>query len=675
MTIWERLGIRPTNDVKAIKRAYAKQLKIHHPEEDPQGYQALREAFDAALSLAKQQAIREESAAEAEDKLQLHSAEDTDQQFALPRSPLVHGRSTDELQFGENTETLVTPPRLPLFQADELLWDEDTETLVPPPKLPPHMDFDPDDSSLGNPRTTADLIATVTALYDHFPSRISPDKWIELLNSEMMWNVEYMLEISKDLFVVLQNRRYLPAEIWKLFESFFHWEEYMRESPLFDQYRGVHSFWSYYLRQLREPGLGYESLLQAGDIDIEAFLASRDQGYVALIQNDLKQAEKHLKHAYSLFPADPDLLRLLGECYLRLREYEKALSYFDQFVLLVPDELNAYLYRARIFHDTGQFSRSLEECKLITSRCLDHYEAWILSGQNYIGLGDQRHAEESFQHALQMGKPSSEEPKLKKPLKTSKLFFKKRILAFMLIWIITSILLLSCYHYYGNLTNLMKPVPASNVQALEQTQEQNYISLTLSKLRDTGIGKYKTGLGKDEDAYVYQNQAFAFVHYGKYGDADANVYLGEFDGYNMIVLNTTGLDLENIQHKTTVQGYVHPINAELRSAVTEMLQWKPEHPKGTPEAELELYSKNLITHFQFGSKVKPLKPEILTKYIEVRAPIKNTTAYRKLIAGFIIVALAWLYSSYMLLTELRRNYRMIRYTKGKESKNDPHTIA
>lgn len=52
MNIWQVLGIAPTGDEAEIRRAYAQQLKIHRPDKDPEGYQQLREAFDAA----KQQA-------------------------------------------------------------------------------------------------------------------------------------------------------------------------------------------------------------------------------------------------------------------------------------------------------------------------------------------------------------------------------------------------------------------------------------------------------------------------------------------------------------------------------------------------------------------------------------------------------------------------------------------
>ena len=55
MDIWEWLGIPPSTDIAKIKSAYARQAKIYHPEEHPEEFKALQNAYKIALRLAKSQ--------------------------------------------------------------------------------------------------------------------------------------------------------------------------------------------------------------------------------------------------------------------------------------------------------------------------------------------------------------------------------------------------------------------------------------------------------------------------------------------------------------------------------------------------------------------------------------------------------------------------------------------
>nr|WP_086938478.1 J domain-containing protein [Thaumasiovibrio occultus] len=50
MSYWHILGISPTDNEDEIKRAYRAQLKHHHPEDDPEGFQQLKQAYDQALA-------------------------------------------------------------------------------------------------------------------------------------------------------------------------------------------------------------------------------------------------------------------------------------------------------------------------------------------------------------------------------------------------------------------------------------------------------------------------------------------------------------------------------------------------------------------------------------------------------------------------------------------------
>jgi len=61
MNIWDILETEPTKDKDALKRAYRKKLIRTNPEDDPEGFQILRGAYEDALRLAEQPDEEEEN--------------------------------------------------------------------------------------------------------------------------------------------------------------------------------------------------------------------------------------------------------------------------------------------------------------------------------------------------------------------------------------------------------------------------------------------------------------------------------------------------------------------------------------------------------------------------------------------------------------------------------------
>jgi hypothetical protein len=53
MNCWEVLGISPTRDQHEIKKAYAHAVTLHHPEDDPNGFQTVYRAFRQAIAYSK----------------------------------------------------------------------------------------------------------------------------------------------------------------------------------------------------------------------------------------------------------------------------------------------------------------------------------------------------------------------------------------------------------------------------------------------------------------------------------------------------------------------------------------------------------------------------------------------------------------------------------------------
>jgi hypothetical protein len=118
MPFWKELDLAPTNDLRAIKRAYAQRLKQTRPEDDAAGFQRLRAAYEAALAHAE----RRQGAARPRH-LSLNTP---------PPAPV----GSDPRPGDEPTPT---PPPRPVVE-ERFDAPRTAEPAPPPQRIPPHRE-------------------------------------------------------------------------------------------------------------------------------------------------------------------------------------------------------------------------------------------------------------------------------------------------------------------------------------------------------------------------------------------------------------------------------------------------------------------------------------------------------------------------------------------------------
>ncbi|WP_172197418.1 J domain-containing protein [Saccharibacillus qingshengii] len=121
MNIWSMLGIEPTSEIKAIKRAYARRLKECHPEENPEGFQRIRQSYEMALEEAKRLAEPGGSASLSKAELQgLRNPEPAAAETG-PESPVMLFMRRCEDIYTE-IEKRIDPDTWQELLDDELFW-------------------------------------------------------------------------------------------------------------------------------------------------------------------------------------------------------------------------------------------------------------------------------------------------------------------------------------------------------------------------------------------------------------------------------------------------------------------------------------------------------------------------------------------------------------------------
>jgi len=180
MYYWGILGIAPTKDKTVIKKAYAEQLKLHHPEDDPDGFQQVRKAYESALQYAKD--IERDTATITDASIDEQNSEVHWNQYVYDESEVIIGTEANKA-------------------TDELIEEFMKKVLV---------------------------------VYNSARLRKNRSRWKSLLENEAYWNLDLKKKLSYRLLSLLeehyqQPKLRLPTLVWHLLNDHFFWMEQQKE--------------------------------------------------------------------------------------------------------------------------------------------------------------------------------------------------------------------------------------------------------------------------------------------------------------------------------------------------------------------------------------------------------------------------------------------------------------
>lgn len=196
MNCWAILEIEPTTDQKVIKKAYARLLKVYHPESDPSGFQRLREAYEQANKQSRWMFLK------------------------LPNANVIDAGKEKEPKSTVKVESYEEN------DVEDCLRQTSDETIE-------------------------EFMAKVNRIFQDDNLRSDVKEWEVLLQDESYWQLEIRQKLNYRLLWYLQEhyevpRYHLPNNVWRVLDDYFFWSQQVRE--LYDAF--PYLFVDYIMRRI-----------------------------------------------------------------------------------------------------------------------------------------------------------------------------------------------------------------------------------------------------------------------------------------------------------------------------------------------------------------------------------------------------------------------------------------
>lgn len=359
MSCWNVIGIARTCDISAIRKAYARRLRQCHPEEDPVGYQRLREAYEEALSIAK-----------LSDDFDF-SDEICDKRYAGAQE---HPWS------GENR----------MDTECETRFDEGLDEV-------PQVDEEDDLSFIENDSDIDAFIKEAEALYSDFSQRVKKEKWEELFTAEVLWDLEKKEYLDWRMMGFLREHFFFPHTIWQILDEKLHLT--VQSDRLYTYYS--EDFAEYILQQI-EPGMPfqYKGLSVNESVEIESYLEIRERILWELHQGNFLEAKKLINCATEMALEDPDLLLLQGEYELRVGRSITGFDMIGRYKEKCQNHLDGLTYSIRLLMDTKNHEEALALCNEILQSSPKCTLGWVFKGDLFARKRKQKESLTMYLEAI-----------------------------------------------------------------------------------------------------------------------------------------------------------------------------------------------------------------------------------------------------------------------------------
>jgi hypothetical protein len=362
MDRWSVLGLAPTEDITAIKKAYAKMLKIHHPEEDPEGFQRLREAYDKAIKYAKEIRTVRDTAVLDQDE--------------IPALDQAAAYTFGNIQYEES-----------IFQEYEDMAPNETDLDLAEQE---YIDIY---------QLNEEFMQNVRNLYKDFFMRNKAESWVKLLDSQVMWDIHNRESLSYQMLYFLKEHHYLPQEVWRILDNNFAWSQNYHLYAELEE-----DFVEYIVNQVNQPfQMSYSYLKEVEGLNYDAYLECRERAFDSLKEGNIKKMAQYIKEAEEVYSGDPELLYLKGEYLARKRKAKEALAAIEAVLEIIPDHLNGLLYRAKKRYDKEKFGLALQDYTRILELAPDNTDILLPLAKCSLEMKDYHNARKYFRIVLEIG--------------------------------------------------------------------------------------------------------------------------------------------------------------------------------------------------------------------------------------------------------------------------------